>query len=132
MLLIEAVTAYTAALAMMETETDYATAHALVLLKKRLQPHAEFFAERELELAREYGAAGPDGKLAADELGRFPFRDEEAGREYQRRKLELGSVELQEAWEKLRAPRPERIRPAVLEALSPFITFGEEESREAT
>jgi len=127
MLLIEAVAAYTAAMQMMEREMDYATAHALLLLKKRLQPHAEFYAERELELARSYGAKDDEGRVQTDELGRFTFRDEEAGREHNRRKLELGSVELQENWEKLRAPRPERISPAVLEALSAFIVFTEEE-----
>lgn len=125
MLLLKCITAYIAAMQLMERELDYKTAHALVLLKSRLQPHAEFYTREEMKLAQEYGKKGEDGSVAYDEGGHFALESGTAA-EYNKKKLELAQVDVQEEWEKLKCPCPEKIKPAVLEALQDFIDFGGE------
>lgn len=123
MLILKAVTAYMAAMQLMEQELDYKTAHALVLLKSRLQPHVEFFSAQEMKLVQEYGKKDENGGVVYTEPGRFALSSPEAGAEYSEKRLELAQVEIQEEWEKLRVPQPERIKPAVLEALQDFLEF---------
>lgn len=127
MLLVKAIGAYTAAAQLMEQEVSFDTAYALVLLKNRLQPHMEFFAKSELDLAEQYGEA-IDGRVVYDENGRFRFKSKEAGAEYNRRKVELGAIELQETWEVMHVPKPDRIKPIHLEALQDFLVFDKGES----
>ncbi|MBR5089699.1 MAG: hypothetical protein IK093_09730 [Ruminiclostridium sp.] len=124
MLILKAVAAYTAALQLMEQELDYDTAHALVMLKTRLQPHAEWFAMEEMKLAQQYGQKDENGAVNTDG-GHFALVPETAA-EYNRKRLELAKVEVQEEWTPLKVPKPERIKPAVLEALQDFIIFGGE------
>ena len=54
MYLIQCVNAYTAVLAMTQQEHDYKLAYALTTLKRRLQPHIEFFTQQEFKLVEEY------------------------------------------------------------------------------
>ena len=51
MLLAKAFTAFTAVSQLMETECDFQTAYELLQTKKKLQPHAEFFYQKEQELS---------------------------------------------------------------------------------
>lgn len=125
MLLIKAVTAYMAVLHMMDQEQDYDTAYTLVMLKRKLQPHAEFFTQNELKLAEEYGEKDKDGNVLYDTKGHFKFMSPEAGVQYNKKKFELGSVEIDEEWTPKHLKRPERIKPAQLEALQDFIVFEE-------
>lgn len=125
MLLIKAVTAFMAVSQMMDQEQDFNTAYTLLTLKRKLQPHAEFFTQNELKLASEYGEQDEKGNVIYDEIGRFKFKSPEAGMEYNRKKIELGSVEVEEDWTKKSIKRPERIKPAQLEALQDFIVFEE-------
>lgn len=123
MLILKAVAAYMAAMQLMEQELDYKTAHALVLLKSRLQPHVDYYSHEEMKLAQAYGRKDEDGRLDMNDAGRFTLESPEAAEEFNRKKLELAQVEIQEEWEKLRVPQPERIKPAVLEALQDFLEF---------
>ena len=126
MYLKQCVDAYAAVLAMMEKEWDYATAHALVTLKRKLQPQADFFTKEELKLAKEYAKLDKKGNIIFTERGTFPFREPGKAEEYAERRTELGMVEVQEEYKPLRVPMPERITPAQLEALGDFLKFGEE------
>lgn len=126
MLILKCVAAYMAALQLMERELDYKTAHALVLLKSRLQQHAEFYTREEMKLAQEYGKKDKDGRIDMKENGSFTLESPEAAAEFNRKKIELAQVDVQEEWEKLKCPCPEKIKPAVLEALQDFIDFGGE------
>lgn len=126
MYLKQCVDAYGAVLDMMEKEWDYTTAHALVTLKRRLQPQADFFAQEEMKLVKEYGKTDANGKVVFTERGTFMFREQELAEEYAERRVKLGMVEVQEEYKPLRVPMPERITPAQLEALGNFLEFGEE------
>lgn len=127
MYLMQCVTAYGAVLELEKREWDYKTAHALVTLKRRLQPQVDFFTKEELKLAREYAKLDEKGNVILTERGTFPFREPGMAQEYARRRTELGLVEVQEAYEPLRVPVPGSITPAHLEALDGFLTFQETE-----
>lgn len=127
MYLKQCVDAYGAVLDMMEKEWDYKTAHALVMLKRKLQPQVDFFAKEEMKLAKEYAKLDEKGNVILTERGTFPFREKEKAQEYAERRTELGMVEVQEAYTPLRVPVPGRITPAQLEALEGFLEFDEPE-----
>lgn len=117
--------AYVAVLKMMEQEWDYDTAHALMMLKRRLQPEVEFFTREELKLAKEYAELDEQGEIRFTGRGTFRFREKEKAQEYAARRTELGMVGVQEPFELLHLPKPGRITPVQLEALEPFIAFEE-------
>lgn len=126
--LIQCVNAYAALQPLMDQEWDYKTAHALMMLKRRLQPHASFFSQEEMKLAEEFAEKDEDGKIQWKGTGRFAFQDPSRSQEYAGRRMELGMVEVQEAWNPIRASVPASIKPAQLEALEGFIEFYEEET----
>lgn len=125
MYLKQCVDAYAAVAAMMEKEWDYETAHALVMLKRKLQPQVDFFAKEEMKLAKEYAKLDKKGNIIFTERGTFPFREQDKAQEYAERRTRLGMVEAQEDFKPLRVPMPERITPAQLEALEGFLEFEE-------
>lgn len=127
MYLKQCVDAYGAVLDMMEKEWDYKTAHALVTLKRKLQPHVDFFTKEEMKLAKEYAKLDKQGNIIFTERGTFPFREKDMAKEYAARRTELGTVKVQEDFKPLRVPMPERITPAQLEALEGFLEFEEPE-----
>ena len=122
MFLIECVNAYMAVQALMEVECDYRTAHALVVLKKRLLPHVEFFSAEEMKLVEAYAARGEDGKVKMDG-SRFVFAPGADTAAYARRRAELGTVEVEEEFPVLHAPLPPKVKPVHIEALEKFIEF---------
>ena len=75
MYLIQCVNAYTAVLALAEKECDYKTSYALVMLKRKLQPHIEFFVAQEMELVERYARKDDDGNVIMTERGGFDFAD---------------------------------------------------------
>ena len=126
MKLIQWVNAYTAVQSMMDREMDYQSAHALLVLKGRLQPHAVFFVREERKLVEEFAARDDKGEIIWSGPGRFVFREQERSGEYERRRNELGAVQVQEEYPPLRMPTPKSIKPIHLEALEGFVLFGEE------
>lgn len=125
--LIQCVNAYTAILALSDRECDYKTAHGLVLLKHRLQPHVEFFALREMELVSEYAAKDENGRPDINDRGKFVFADPVKAEEYAARRAELGMVDVQESFPLLHVSMPATIRPMYLEALEGFLIFDDKE-----
>lgn len=128
MYLMQYMNAYAAVIDLMKKEWDYATAYALVTVKRHLKPHVDFFLEKEMKLVEEYAARDEHGKILWTERGTFPFRKPEFAAEYVKRHEELGLVEVREPFTAIPAPTPERITPEHLEALDGFIQFGEKES----
>ena len=124
MILIRCITAYTALLALSEQSMPYDTALAFVLLKKKLAPHAEFYAEKERELVEEY-AKRENGEIVMDGPGRFVLDTDKDLAEYNCRKRELASTEVPEEFEPIKASCPEKISPAHIEALEGFVEFKE-------
>jgi hypothetical protein len=128
MYLIQCVNAYIACTQLMDKECDYLTAYALTRLKKALQPHAEFYAKKEMELAKEFGVKDENGNLKLKEKGTFTFADPARADEFNKKKTELGSVEIDEEIMARKMKPPASIKPAQLEALEGFVIFeGEEE-----
>lgn len=127
MYLIQCVNAYTAVLAMTQQEHDYKLAYALTTLKRRLQPHIEFFTQQEFKLVEEYATRDEKGKVILNERGNFTFQDPEKTEEYAERRTALGMVEVNEVFPALTVPAPKTIKPVHLEALEGFIEFGGEE-----
>lgn len=123
MYLIQCVNAYEAVLAMSREEHSYKLAYAIATLKRRLQPHVDFFTRSEYKLVEEYAQRDENGKVILNENGSFNFIDPNKAGEYEGRRGELGMMEVNEAIEILVAPPPETIKPVYLEALDGFIEF---------
>lgn len=125
--LMQCVMAYQAVTGMMNTACDYKTAYALVMLKRRLDPHVQFFIRREQELVDEYAARDGKGGVVWDTPTSFRFADTARAAEYAEKRAELGTIEVTDELKKLHVPVPEHIMPAQLEALEPFFVFEEAE-----
>lgn len=126
MVLLQCVNAYMAVQALMERETDYQTAYALVCLKKELSGPVEFYQREERRLMEEFAARDEEGKVIWNEGGRFRLRDPEAAQLYRGKRAELDMVEIKQKIIPVRVSRPDRIKPAVLEALDGFLIFEED------
>lgn len=125
MVLIQCINAYMAVQTLMERETDYQTAYALVCLKKELSGPVEFYQQEEQRLMEELAARDENNKIIRNEGGRFQLRDPEAAQLYRRKRAELDMVEIKQKIIPVRVPRPDRIKPVVLEALDGFLIFEE-------
>jgi len=125
MYLIQCVNAYAATVALAEREWDYKTAYALVTLKRKLQPHVDFYTGEELKLVEEYGERDSAGKVIINN-GKFTFKDADGAQEYERRRRALGMLEVSEQFTPAVVPLPGSIKPVHLEALEGFIVFEEE------
>ena len=119
MYLEQCTAAYAALLSLMKEKMEYKTAHAMVLLKRKLQPHVEFFVKQERKLMDEYAQKDEKGNV---------FRDPEQAGEYAKRRSELCMVPLREKIKRITLPVPEQITPDQLEALEPFFQFGSQEA----
>lgn len=126
--LIRCVNAYVAVQGLMEQEWDYPSAHAMTQLRRALKPHADFFLAEEMKLAEQYGRKGEDGQVQFTPRGTFLFRAPDQAGEYNAKRQSLGGVEVNLDWEERTLPRPERIRPVMLEALEGFVKFEEAEA----
>lgn len=127
MLLIRCVNAYSAVGSMMDKEWDYPTAHALMLLKKKLQPHVDFYSEEEMKLVQEYAQKDEKGEVTWKGNGSFSFRDPKAAEKYNRKIKELGAVEVEKEFVPVKATAPQSIQPVILEALDGFVEFVEDD-----
>lgn len=126
MVLLQCVNAYVAVQGMMDKEWDYRTAHALVMLRRELQPHVSYYQQQELRLVDAYAARDQQGKIRWTAEGKFLFRDPKQAEEFGEKRRELGLVEMQEEFKVRKVPAPGMIQPAVLEALEGFLEFEEE------
>lgn len=123
MKLIEAVNAYIAASELSEREFDYETAHALMMVKRELLMHVQFYSDEEIKLAEEFAAKDGDGKIIYTAPGRFAIREDMNSEDYTTKKTALGEVFIEDPPKRV-IPPPERITAKQLEALLPVIDFG--------
>lgn len=124
MQLSQCVEAYMAVMELSEQAWSYKAAHALLMLKRKLQPHAEFFAKEENGLVEAYAKRDDGGKVVWGKTG-FVLRDEAAAEAYRQRREELGAVEVEIEGLPVQLPLPEKIRPRQLEALEGYIEWSE-------
>lgn len=123
MYLIKVVNAYAAILALMEQELPYKDAYKIAELKRKLQPHAEFFSKKELDLVNTYAEKTEKG-VAWTGPGKFKLR-KGVEEEYREKRMELCSVEVEEHPQQIEIGMPEKIRPVHIEALEGFVKFKE-------
>ncbi len=118
--LSKAAQVYGAVCKMMEREVSFSFAHTLCMAKERLEPHAMFYTEKEMDLIRKYASPREDGSLT-DETGRFQVAKEKADAYFQE-KGELDGVEVK--IEKIHTTTaPERISGKDLELLMEILDF---------
>lgn len=123
MYLIQCVTACVALSELMSQEWDYKTAYALLQLKRKLRPHFEFYANEETKLVEEYAAKDERGEVIMPEAGKFALAGVEQAAEYERRRMELNKVEVEEEFPLVKVPCPAYIKPVHIEALEGFVIF---------
>jgi hypothetical protein len=112
--------------ALMEQPFPYKTAHALVMLKRELQPHVEFFSQEEMKLVEEFAEKDVvNKKILWTDKGAFRFESGKDPSKYAKRRADLGAVEVDWGVERVKVPFPASITPAQLEALEKFIEFEE-------
>lgn len=127
MKLIEAVNAYMAAQALSREKMPYATALAVVKVKRATSDLKDFFVEEERKLVEEYAARDEDGRIRVNENGRFALRAGACAADYEKARKELAETETGAEGEKIRVRAPETITPEQLEALAPWIEWEAEE-----
>lgn len=122
MILIQCVTAYRAVTQQMEVECSYQTAYALLMLKKALQPHIDFFTQQEAALVDKYGAKNERGRVDIKN-GTFQLAEGVSHETYEAARIELCGVEVDMEWTPRKVKAPSAIKPVNLEALSDFLEF---------
>lgn len=128
MLLLHCVTAYIALCQLMQEKQPFSLAYEMVLLKKSLQPHVDFYLGEEQKLIARYGRQNEKGKPVFQE-GQLLFVSETAALEYAENHRELDMVPVQ--WTAVSLERPVTIKPAQAEALMEVVQFtgGEKNGR---
>lgn len=117
------VAAYAAIQGMMGNLMDYDSAHAVMVLKKKLEPHATFYADEEMKLAQEYATQDANGNAVFDGNGNFTFQDPSRAPEFASRRKELGDVAVQEDGIPIQLKARYMVTPTQLEALEGFIEW---------
>lgn len=128
MKLIECANAYMALGTLMKEETDFKSAYAVARLRKKLEPHAMYYAKEEMDLVRRFSRKDGKGEPVFLERERFAFESAEAAESFNRLRDELGAVEIDKTVEPIRVRAPERITPEALCALEGLVEFEEEKA----
>lgn len=100
-------------------EFSFATAHALVMAKKELQPHAEFYYQKEQELVERYIDRDENGKPMIDGNQIRIHRDKAA--KYFKERDDLNNVEVDVTRHTIASIS--NIKPATLEMLMNVFDF---------
>ena len=122
MLLIGCVNAYTAVSQLMDAECEYKTAHTLLMLKRALQPHVDFFSTKEMGLVEKYAVKKENGRVAMTD-GKFQLADAYAAASFKVEKEELCGVDVDLEWKVRKVAPPKQIKPVHLEALEGLLDF---------
>ena len=119
----DCVRAYSGILEVMDSEQTYEISHALVMAKRELDAHMEFFSEKEAELVRKYAKKDEKGEIVRD--GNTVQIDNTVFTEFKAEHDTLDGVEVEIKERKLKT-FPEKIKPAVLDKLLLVFTFPDE------
>lgn len=123
MKLINVIRAYGVVASLCEREMSYQDSYAVVTLKRRLKPHADYYGEKEMALVEKH-AKKENGKVVWKEGGRFVLNEgeEEA---FFRAKAQLDMVDIGEI-EPVVIRDVGTIKGTEIEALEGLVVFGEE------
>lgn len=106
-----------------QIEMDCASAYAVVRMKKKLKDHVDFFIAEEMKLVQTYGKKNAGGIVEINDDGKFYFDGDQKALEYQRKRKELGEVELDTNVNPVKITAPAKLRPALIEALEGLVDF---------
>lgn len=113
--LYKAIMAYNAIAELENEKTDFSTAHALIMAKKALEPHAQFYIQSERTIVEKYALPSEDGSKVS-QAGKFRLPAENAAA-YTAEKAELNGVEVDIDLNPRRLKSVPDLKPSTLEAL---------------
>lgn len=113
--------AYAAIGPLMETEMTWQESHDLIDLKCRLQAEAKIFSEQERKLIEELADRDESGQIEIKD-GKFRISGVKKAERFLQERKEIEAVEVDWNEPKILI-HVEKIRPAIYEALEPFIRF---------
>jgi len=113
--LYKAIMAYNAIAELENEKTDFSTAHALIMAKKALEPHAQFYIQSERTIVEKYALPSEDGSKVS-QAGKFRLPAENAAA-YAAEKAELNGVEIDIDLNPRRLKSVPDLKPSTLEAL---------------
>lgn len=119
--LLNAVNLYTAIQELSEKPLDFASAHAVVMAKRELEPHVQFFAENEADLVKKYAEKDENGNPIEAAPGSFKISAQDY-RSFTNERVKLNNVEAEISQRKLNTI-PEQIKPSTLETLMKVFDF---------
>ena len=123
MKLKEAMSAYLAAETLSREKLPYATAAAIVQVKRETREFAELYLQEERKLVEAYAETDENGMIRIDENGRFRCRDGLRAADYEKSRKDLGETEVAVEAQKMRVSAPETITAEQIEALSAWMEF---------
>lgn len=104
-------------------KTDFSTAHALIMAKRELAPHVDFYGQSEKELVKEYAIPFENG-AAISEDGQFRLAADKYV-EFAAKKAELDHVEVELNLTTTKLRTVPALKPATLETLMEVFDFSE-------
>lgn len=119
--LLNAVNLYAAVQELSEKPLDFASAHAVVMAKRELEPSVQFYVENESALVTKYAEKDGSGNPIQTAPGSYKIQASDYGKFIDERN-KLNSVEVEVSNRKL-ATIPESIKPSTLEALLTVFEF---------
>lgn len=123
MKLIEVVTAYQALLKLKQVPFQYSVLIKLSKTINKLKENAEFFAEEEQKLVKEYSDKDADGNADVKD-GKFTITDNAKRQDFILKKLELCNIEVEITADKINLPLSSvdaGLTLADLEAIEQFV-----------
>lgn len=117
--LLQCAQTYDAIMKIGDQEVSFAIAHGLVMAKKELEPHAEFYYEKERELVEKYVGRDENGNPMVNGTQIQIHRDK--ADEYFKERDELNNVEVNVTRRRI-ASIP-NVKPAILEMLMNVFDF---------
>lgn len=122
MTILKCLRAYKAILELENEKLDFSTAHTFVMAKRALEPHAEFYTEKEREIVEKYAIPDKDGNIFSAN-GQFKMSANSTV-DFKRDKVELDAVEVEVEIKGKIKNLPE-VKPSVLDALLDVFEFSE-------
>ncbi len=123
MILLKIVSAYEAAKKLKDTELDFSSAYALVLLIKELEVHALAYAEGERKLIEKYAKKDEHGRAVISSGRKIEFSDSESAEAFAQERNKISAFEVEHSIKPIKIRPPSKISAAVLIALEGFVEF---------
>lgn len=113
--LIRAIRCFNAILELENEKMDFPTAHALIIAKRSLEPHAQFYSDSERTLIEKYAISSADGSKVSLS-GKFRLHSDHV-EEYAAERAALNGVEIEIPLTPRKLKTVPNLRPSTLEAL---------------